>query len=116
MTFPVQTLIVQKASSKKHKVGPLDAPVALVNPDGSAFTGGGSAAAYTLPAATANAIGGVKQGAAVSDVAAADSTAAAADTITKAEFDAVVAELNETKAQLNAFLAQARVSGVIAAE
>ncbi|MCI1984078.1 MAG: hypothetical protein LKJ47_04825 [Bifidobacteriaceae bacterium] len=44
MTFPIQTLIVQKANSKKHKVGPLDAPVQLVNPDGSAFSGGAASA------------------------------------------------------------------------
>lgn len=38
MSFPVQTLVVQKAGKKKTP-GPLDAPVRLINPDGSAFTG-----------------------------------------------------------------------------
>lgn len=39
MGFPIQTLIVQKAKKSKHKAGPLDAPVSLVNVDGTAFTG-----------------------------------------------------------------------------
>lgn len=84
MAFPIQTLVVQKASAKKHKVTSMDAPVALVNPDGTAFSGSGSApdlskyalktdvpAAYKLPAASTTAVGGVKQGAAVADAAAA---------------------------------------------
>lgn len=40
MTYPSQTLIVQKPGKKK-KPGPLSMPVDLVNPDGSPFTGGG---------------------------------------------------------------------------
>lgn len=43
MTYPSQTLIVQKPSKKK-KPGPLSMPVDLVNPDGSPFTGGGDSA------------------------------------------------------------------------
>ena len=43
MGYPVQTLVVQKPGKKK-KPGPLDAPVRLVNPDGSPFTGGGDSA------------------------------------------------------------------------
>ena len=62
MTFPVQNLIVQKKSSKKHKVGPLDAPVALFNPDGSSF-------AATVAEATTGAAGTVKKAAAVADLA-----------------------------------------------
>lgn len=42
MTYPSQTLIVQKPGKKK-KPGPLSMPVELVNPDGSPFTGGDSA-------------------------------------------------------------------------
>ena len=44
MGYPVQTLVVQK-TTKKRKPGPLAAPVDLVNPDGTPFTGseGGSA-------------------------------------------------------------------------
>lgn len=116
MGFPIQTLIVQKANSKKHKITSMDAPVSLVNPDGTAFTGGGSTASYTLKAATTSALGGVKQGTAVADVTSADSAAAAADAVTKAEFDAVVTELNETKKQFNAALAALRTAGVIAAK
>ena len=40
MSFPVQNLIVQKRTAK-HKTGPLDAPVALYNPDGTPFTSSG---------------------------------------------------------------------------
>lgn len=43
MGYPVQTLIVQKPGKKK-KPGPLDAPVRLVNPDGTPFTGDGDSA------------------------------------------------------------------------
>lgn len=32
MSFPIQTLVVNKAD-KKHTIGPLDAQVRLVNPD-----------------------------------------------------------------------------------
>lgn len=43
MGYPVQTLVVQKPGKKK-KPGPLDAPVRLVNPDGTPFTAGGDSA------------------------------------------------------------------------
>lgn len=43
MTYPSQTLIVQKPGKKK-KPGPLSMPVDLVNPDGTPFTGGGDSA------------------------------------------------------------------------
>ena len=43
MGYPVQTLVVQKPGKKK-KPGPLDAPVRLVNPDGTPFTGAGDPA------------------------------------------------------------------------
>lgn len=42
MAYPVQNLIVQAGGKKKHKAGPLDAPVALWNADGTPF---GAAAA-----------------------------------------------------------------------
>lgn len=71
-------------------------------------------AAYTLPAATTAAIGGVKKASAVAAVAAADSAAAAADSVTKAEFDKVVAEANETKRQLNALISAGKVAGWLA--
>jgi hypothetical protein len=85
-------------------------PARLWNPDGTPFTGG---SAYTLPAATTAALGGVKKGAAVAAVSTADAAAAAGDTPTKAEFDAVVAELNETKKRINAALASLKAAGVI---
>ncbi|PLS30097.1 phosphoenolpyruvate synthase [Bifidobacterium margollesii] len=44
MGFPVQNLIVQKRTAK-HRAGPLDAPVALYNPDGTPFAGGSDAPA-----------------------------------------------------------------------
>ncbi|TPF78356.1 hypothetical protein BW12_07050 [Bifidobacterium sp. UTCIF-3] len=47
MGFPVQNLIVQKRTAK-HKAGPLDAPVALYNPDGTPFKAG-SDAPTTIP-------------------------------------------------------------------
>lgn len=43
MGYPIQTLVVQKPGKKK-KPGPLDAPVRLVNPDGTPFTGDGDSA------------------------------------------------------------------------
>ena len=68
MTFPIQNLIVQKRA-KNHKAGPLDAPVALYNTDGTPFT--------ATPAS----------GAAVAD--------AAGDAPTKAEFDALLKSLRD---------------------
>lgn len=80
MGYPVQTLVVQK-TTKKRKPGPLAAPVDLVNPDGTPFTGSAPAAATTSTA------GVVRQAAHVADPA--------GDTPTKAEYvalrDALVA-------------------------
>lgn len=64
MSFPIQTLVVNEAD-KKHTVGPLDAQVRLVNPDGTPFsTGSTDALADKLTA------GGVEPvtGTAVTDV------------------------------------------------
>ena len=99
MGFPVQTLVVQKAVKKK-KPGPVDAPVRLINPDGTPFTGGTEAS--------------TPQGAAVADVTQADAVAAAADTVTKTEFDALVALANATKQTTNQMLASLRAAGMIA--
>lgn len=71
-------------------------------------------AAYTLPAATSSALGGVKKAAAVAAVASTDAKAAAAAAPTKAEFDAVVALANESKSQLNALIASLKASGATA--
>lgn len=70
--------------------------------------------AYSLPAASANALGGVKKAATVAAVASADANPAAGEAPTKAEFDAVVTELNETKKQLNAALVSLKAAGIIA--
>lgn len=138
MSFPVQNLIVQKRTAK-HKTGPLDAPVALYNPDGTPFKAGGDApaqgsvttamlaakavtrdkiadgvipAAYTLPAA-GTALGGVKKGAAVAAMAVADPPAAAAAP-TKAEYDALLAYAKSLKTTLNQLVASLKASGAIA--
>lgn len=65
MPFPVQNLIVQKLT-KNHKAGPLDAPVAIYNADGTPFA---------------------TKGAAVPD--------AAGEAPTKAEFDALLKSLRD---------------------
>lgn len=67
-----------------HTAGMAVAPKDKADGDGTNL-GGGSGPAYTLPAATTAAIGGVKQGAKVAD--------AAGDTPTKAEFNALLAQL-----------------------
>ena len=103
MSAFTQDFIIQPAGKKKHKTGAMDVPARLWNPDGTPFTGG---SAYTLPAATTAALGGVKKGASVAAVSAADATAAAGTTPTKAE-------LNETKKKLNAALASLKAAGVI---
>lgn len=99
MGYPIQTLIVQKDGRKK-KPGPLDAPVRLINPDGTPFTGAGPAEATP--------------GTAVADVSQADAAQAAADTITKTEFDNLVALANANKRTLNLLLASLRGAGLIA--
>ena len=157
MSFPVQNLIVQKRTAKR-KAGPLDAPVALYNPDGTPFKAGSDApttipqgalvpgaginlvrdpdsdvvtvsvkdkgvtagmiadgvipAAYTLPAASTAARGGVKKGAAVAAMSVADPAAAAAAP-TKAEYDALLGYAKGLKATLNALIASLKASGAI---
>ncbi|MBF9694108.1 hypothetical protein [Bifidobacterium dentium] len=50
MSFPIQTLVVNEAE-EKHTIGPLDAQVRLVNPDGTPFaTGSADAIADKLTA------------------------------------------------------------------
>ena len=88
-------------------------PVRLVNSDGSDFAGGGSA--YTLPAATKDALGGVKLaefGNAIGN--ASESVAAAAgETPTKAEFDALQAAHNDLAKQFNRLVSGLSTSGAI---
>ncbi|WP_240539250.1 hypothetical protein [Bifidobacterium sp. SO1] len=71
-------------------------------------------AAYTLPAATATVIGGVKKAAAVANVGAADAKAAAGATPTQAEFGAVVTAVNEIKSKFNTLLTNGRTAGFLA--
>lgn len=71
-------------------------------------------ALQAVPAA-GTALGGVKQAAAVSNVASPDATVAAGEAPTKAEFDKLMAEANESKRQLNALLASMRSSGFLKA-
>lgn len=113
MSFPVQTLVVQAAAKKNHKIGPLDALVSLVNPDGSAFTGGGSS--YTLPAATADALGGVKLQVFKETIGNANENiaVAAAAAPTKAEYDSLVASYNALAKQFNQLVSGLSSSGVI---
>lgn len=121
MSAFTQDFIVQKPNRKKHKPAAMDVPARLWNPDGTPFEAstapaagsvtteqladgavtaaklakGVLPAAYTLPAATAAALGGVKQGVAVPNVAA-DADAAA------------------LASAFNGLLTQLRAAGVIA--
>lgn len=125
---------VKKASSL------MPAHIALVNPDGTPWTGGGGSAEITdgsittekiaddavtadkiadgvIPtvpgAATTSAQGLVKKASATNAVASADA-AAAGDAPTKAEFDAVVTLCNELKAQVNDLITKAKSAGQMA--
>lgn len=95
---------VEKASSL------LPQHIVLVNPDGTEFTGGGTAPGD----ATTTKAGLVKKASATNAVASADATAAAGDAPTKAEFDAVVTLCNELKAQVNDLITKAKGAGQMA--
>lgn len=100
----VQKMVVEDPS----KASPLlPQRVALVNPDGTPFSGGGASPG----AATTSKAGLVKMAAAVSQVSAADAAQAAGDAPTKAEFDAVVALANSLKATLNQLLSAETSAG-----
>lgn len=126
---------VKKASSL------MPAHIALVNPDGTPWTGGGGSAeitdgsittakiaddavtadkiAYgvipTVPgAATTSAQGLVKKASATNAVASADAVVATGEAPTKAEFDAVVTLCNELKAQVNDLITKAKSAGQMA--
>lgn len=103
MAALVQRMVVEDAS----KASPLlPQHVALVNPDGTPFTGGGAPGA-----ATAESAGVVRMAAAVPAVSAADASSAAAETVTKAEFDAVVALANQLKSTVNQLISGATAAG-----
>lgn len=69
---------------------------------------------YTLPAASAGALGGVKLASAVTDVAAADASTAVSGTYTQAEVQAIATLANANKAAVNGLLAALRASGALA--
>lgn len=99
----VQTMVVEDAS----KASPLlPQHVALVNPDGTPFSGGEAPGA-----ATASRAGVVRMAAAVAPVGAADASPAASETVTKAEFDAVVTLVNQLKSTVNQLISGATAAG-----
>lgn len=107
MASLVQKLIVEDADVstnvlKKH--------VVLVNPNGTPFTGGGTAPED----ATTTKAGLVKKASATNAVASADAAAATGEAPTKAEFDAVVTLCNELKAQVNDLITKAKSAGQMA--
>lgn len=70
---------------------------------------------YVLPAATTEALGGVKKAATVAAVAAADATSTAStETVNPAEFAAAVTLLNECKQRLNSVIANEKSAGQMA--
>ena len=87
----------------------------LVNEDGTPFSGGGTGTAYTLPAATADTLGGVKQAAFGNAIgnATPNVAAAAGDTPTKAEFDAFVTAFNSLALQFNRLISGLANAGII---
>ena len=102
----VQKMIVENAADASYL---LPQHVALVNPDGTEFGGGG-----TADNATTETAGLVKMAQSVAAVASADAVAAASETPTKAEFDAVVTLCNELKAQVNDLIANSKSAGQMA--
>ena len=113
MSFPIQTLVVNPTGKKKHKIGPLDAQVSLVNKDGTDFTAGSSA--YELPAAGKDTLGGIKQYAPEQTIGNVDSNVAqaAADAPTKDEFDKLVTVSNTLAKQFNDVIAGLVAAGVV---
>lgn len=99
----VQMMVVEDPS----KASPLlPQRVALVNPDGTTFSGG------EVPgAATTSQAGVVRMASAVAQVSAADAAQAAGDAPTKAEFDAVVALVNSLKATVNQMISAETSAG-----
>lgn len=104
MNSLIQKLVVHKGGKAS---GALPQHVALVNEDGTPFSG-------TAPAATVSAAGTVKKASATEAVSAANAAPAASTTVTKAEFDAVVTLCNELKTKLNDHLTKAKSAGQMA--
>ena len=108
----IQPLVVQGGTG----AGLFSLPVRLVNPDGTAYApASGSGTAYVLPAATAEALGGVKLqvfGEAIGN-ASENVAVAAANAPTKAEYDTLVASYNSLAKQFNRLISGLSKSGVI---
>ena len=108
----IQPLVVQGGTG----AGLFSLPVRLVNPDGTAYApASGSGTAYVLPAATSDALGGVKLqvfGEAIGN-ASENVAVAAADAPTKTEYDALVASYNALAKQFNRLISGLTSSGVI---
>ncbi len=108
----IQPLVVQGGTG----AGLFSLPVRLVNPDGTAYApASGSGTAYVLPAATSDALGGVKLqvfGDAIGN-ASENVAAAAGEAPTQAEFDAVVTAYNSLAKQFNRLISGLSKSGVI---
>ena len=73
----------------------------------------GAGTPYTLTAATTSAIGGVKQGASVTAVSAADAASISAE-YTQAEVQAIATLANANKMAINAIITNLKAAGVIA--
>lgn len=109
--FTVQPLVVQEGEG----AGTFAMPVRLVNEDGTPYAASGSGSAYVLPAATQNALGGVKLqvfGTAIGN-ATTNVAAAAGDAPTKAEYDALKDAYNALASQFNRLISGLSTSGVI---
>lgn len=96
MSFPIQTLVVNPTGKKKHRIGPLDAQVSLVNKDGSAFTGFDQ---HTFDETIGN--------------ASTDMAAATAANPTKDEYNKLVTAYNALAAQFNTLVAGLAAGGLI---
>ena len=95
MSFPIQTIVVNPTGKKKHKIGPLDAQVSLVNKDGTAFTGFDQ---HTFGETIGN--------------ASTNMAAATAANPTKDEYNKLATAYNTLAAQFNALVAGLAASGI----
>lgn len=103
------------ASSAKLDPNATVSDVVFVDSKGKPTDIGGSATApYVLPAATENALGGVKlANATISGTANASVAAAAGTAPTKAEYDALVTAYNDLAKRVNALVAGLVASGAL---
>ncbi len=107
------TRILEVVGADEAVTPTLVEPVRLVNPDGTDYIPA-AGASYTLPPATADALGGVKlQVFAEALGNATENIAAAAEAPTKAEYDALVTAYNALAEQFNRLVKGLSESGVI---